>query len=266
MKKIIIALALGVLSSSAFAAGAPSKKSVTSTPIPTNTTFDWSGFYVGLNGGYLSSTPKLTTVASNTASYPDFGVGQYNKPHLTGYAIGGELGYNQQINNLVYGAFANIAYSNASATTWSVNACCGQGDDRFKSKLSGLGIIGGRLGYAFDNILASVNGGVALGKYDLNINDHNLNYLGIIQHNSYGGGSDSKWLVGLALGAELDYALNSNWSLGIDYKYVLFSPKNLSAGGVGYHNDGTLYGPVTYIMDPKNMRTQISGINLKYKL
>ena len=262
MKKVFSVLILVAMSSVANASDVALRRSAGTLA---SETFDWTGSYIGLNSGFVSSTTKLTTINSNTSSYPDFGVGESNDTHLTGFAIGGEVGYNQQSRNFVYGVFGALAYSSSQATSWSVNACCGAGDDEFKSKIRGWGIIGGRFGYAFNKLLVSVNAGVAFGNYNLKINDHNSNYQGIPQTDSYGGGSDNKWLTGLALGVGVDYALTSNWILGVDYKYVFFAPKNLSAGGTGYHNNGTPYGPVTYVMAPNALRTQIFGVNVKYK-
>lgn len=226
-------------------------------------TSDWQGVYLGVFGGYGLGSTRLTTVNSNTSNYPDFGIGEYNEPSLKGYEIGGEVGFNSQSGDLVTGIFASVAYSNLNAETWSIDACCGSGDDKFSSLIDAVAVIGGRAGYSFGSTLLSIDGGVALADYRLKIEDENVSYDGYPQFNSYGGGEDSAILLGFALGLGADYKIDSDWSVGLNYKYMMFNASDLSAGGDSFYSNGDPRGLATYVMSPEDLRVQTISLNVK---
>jgi outer membrane immunogenic protein len=107
---------------------------------PAYATVNWSGLYLGVNGGYGEDANSLDPGFSN----PNGGFG------------GGQIGYNWQgmwHPNLVLGVEADIQGSGISATTLGI----------FKSELDWFGTVRGRLGYAFDRVLIYGTGGFAYG-------------------------------------------------------------------------------------------------------
>src|SRR5436309_9146991 len=88
MKKILIAaMMLGVSSAAALAADI--------TPVA----FDWTGLYVGVNGGYAFSGSDEVGIV---------GVGHVGDLGLHGGFGGAQIGYNKQINNIVLGVEGDI--------------------------------------------------------------------------------------------------------------------------------------------------------------
>lgn len=131
---LAILAALGVGVSAANAADMPVKYAA-ATPVPS-----WTGFYLGANvGGYFSNG---TTTALAGPAITTFSLSNQN----VGFGIHG--GYNFQSANVVYGVEADyVMFSTSGALAG------GDGNPLTQDRLTGLGSIRGRLGFAVDNIL-----------------------------------------------------------------------------------------------------------------
>ena len=68
---------------------------------PATTTYNWTGFYAGLNTGVAKN------LSGYTIDYPrEFSTASsFNNPAFT---VGGEAGYNYQVGNVVYGLIAFV--------------------------------------------------------------------------------------------------------------------------------------------------------------
>src|SRR5580693_1056794 len=118
MKKILLGtvIALG-MAAPAVAADLPARP-YTKAPAMVAAIYDWSGFYVGLNGGGASSRECLTiTSADGTAVAPN----SEGCHDATGGMVGGQLGYRWQSASWVFGIeaegdWASLKGSNASQT------------------------------------------------------------------------------------------------------------------------------------------------------
>ncbi|HSI40589.1 MAG TPA: outer membrane protein [Xanthobacteraceae bacterium] len=149
-------------------------------PIVATPVFDWTGFYLGANGGY--------GWGSGSAYADQLGIKQ------DGWFGGGQLGVNYQFgNNVVLGAEADIAASDFQDSV-----------DGVSSKLDYFGTVRGRLGYAFGNVLPYVTGGFAWGHNEV----------------SFDGLSSDKTLTGWTAGAGLEYAVTNNWTVKAEYLYM----------------------------------------------
>jgi outer membrane immunogenic protein len=93
--------------------------------------YSWSGAYLGLNLGYLSSAAGA------------FGT----RPR--GFAGGVQAGYNWQVGQLVFGGEADIQGTAADDTFAA-----------YKFSNPWFGTVRGRVGYAFSNVLVFATGGV----------------------------------------------------------------------------------------------------------
>ena len=142
MKKLLLAsvgiLALGVASASA--ADMPRREAMPTKAVPYTQMYNWTGVYVGVNGGYGFS-------GSNNGD---------------GWTAGGTLGYNVQSGGpLVWGIEGDINWSDIN----------GSSGVRSTSN-NWLGTVRGRLGYAMGpsgTWMPYVTGGVAFGDIEQSV-------------------------------------------------------------------------------------------------
>ena len=135
MKKLITAIAaaalLGVVGQ-ASAADMGARPMYTKAPVLQ--TYNWTGAYVGINGGW----------------------GTGNGIDTSGGFVGGTLGYNWQAGQTVFGLETDIAWSGIDGTGTIGGFPVTSGTDWF-------GTVRGRLGVAVDRSLWFVSGGLAYG-------------------------------------------------------------------------------------------------------
>jgi outer membrane immunogenic protein len=198
-------LALLVTSIAAQAADMPIKAPYYKGPPRSVVSYhNWTGFYVGINGGY------------------GFGTGSLDFPATTfspkGWLFGGTLGYNYQVGSIVWGIEGDYAWSGVKGT-----GTCGA----FVCELSNpwFGTARGRLGYAFDRWLPYVTAGGAFGKVRLTSTAPAVP-------------ESSKTQIGWTVGAGLEYAFLGNWSAKLEYLYADLGSFDCSAtcGGVAPNN------------------------------
>ncbi|KQT78022.1 porin [Methylobacterium sp. Leaf466] len=138
-------------------------------PVPV---FTWTGFYFGINAGYaFSENDRVRTTGigalqanvNNNLRPGTIGVSQ------EGFTGGGQVGYNYQFtpgSGLVVGIEADAQYTDLQAT--SVNSVprtppLSTLTNTFRTELSYLGTVRGRVGFAFDKVLFYGTGGFAYG-------------------------------------------------------------------------------------------------------
>lgn len=165
-------------------------------PAPAVVPSTWAGFYLGIEGGYGWGRTEQTDSTG-------FSSGRYN---VSGPLIGGTLGYNWQVNNVVFGLEGDGSWADIKGSTSGGGGCFGLD---CSAKLEALGTVRGRLGLAFNNFLPYVTGGLAVG--DL----HGSENGGVIP-----GGSGSDTVVGWTAGGGLEYMIMPNWSIKAEYLFV----------------------------------------------
>ena len=174
-------------------------------PAPTSP-FNWTGFYVGINGGYAwgkSSWTDPVTLATT---------GDFN---FTGALVGGTIGYNLQFSQIVLGAEADVDASWIKGTDATV--CC-------ETKNSWLGTARARIGYAFDRWMPFLTGGGAFGD---------------VKMTPVGFASQTDTRFGWTAGGGLEYAFMGAWSAKIEYLYVDLGKASCNAASCGVGNDVT---------------------------
>ena len=159
--------------------------------------YNWSGFYIGVNGGWGSSRNR----------YEWTGPGVFALAYgadATGGTIGGQIGYNWQAGSWVFGLEAQYNWADLSkayygpAGTWSVG-----------SKVDALGFFTGRIGYAANNALFYVKGGAAVANNDQWAAWNGVNFFTA---------SNTRW--GGTVGVGLEYGFSPNWSFGVEYMHA----------------------------------------------
>jgi outer membrane immunogenic protein len=147
---------------------------------------NWTGFYVGLNGGYAFGSSDWDSPAVS--------------PDPTGYLVGGTLGYNFQTGLWVWGFEGDIDWADISD-----DPTCGAGT--CKTSLDWFGTARARIGYAgWNNWLPYITGGAAFA--DVKASNSNL------------GTSGSSTQIGWTAGLGVEYAFRSNWSAKLEYLYA----------------------------------------------
>jgi outer membrane immunogenic protein len=170
------------------------------------TVYDWSGFYIGINGGGGSSH----------ASWDFVGVGREGSHDATGGTVGGQIGYRWQSGQWVFGVegqgnWADFSGDNTSALFATRN----------RTKIDAFGLITGQVGYAWNNVLVYVKGGAAVvsDKYEIS------STAGALLAST----SDTRW--GGTVGAGLEYGFAPNWSVGVEYNHIFLSDKDVTFAG-----------------------------------
>lgn len=184
MKRLTLAACAGILAA-AMAAPAlaadmpvPYKAPVMAAP------WNWTGFYVGINGGYGLGSSNWTAGAVTTGDF-----------NTNGAMVGATVGYNMQMNQIVFG-FEGDASANWMTGTDSTGCCQTQND--------WLGTARVRLGYAMDRVLPYITAGGAFG-------DVKASTLGLTQ---------TATRFGWTAGAGVEVAFGGAWSAKVEYLYA----------------------------------------------
>jgi outer membrane immunogenic protein len=136
----------------------------------------------------------------------------------SGFLGGGQIGYNYQVGQWVFGAEWDMSATSASK---SFNF----GMIHAEANLDWVSTFAGRFGYAFDRWLvygklgaawAHGSGGVSIGSFCV----------------VCGSDTSSGWMLGVGT----EYALRDNWSVKVEYNRLEFDPGtiNLFKAGVNY--------------------------------
>ncbi len=215
-------------------------------PPPIVPVYDWSGFYVGGHIGGAWVTQEATNTA-RTAAFGDLSPGQGASQKGSGVFGGGQIGYNWQVSNVVFGLEGTLAGIDIKKSL--LNTEFGARDDEFSWKLEWLATVTGRLGIAVNNNLFYAKGGYAGVQSKLSVSDVVLPFVG--------SGSDSQLHNGWTVGAGWEYGLTRNWIVGLEYAYYSFETKNYQLAGAA--------APATYAFDVKPKDLQSAVVRLSYK-
>jgi outer membrane immunogenic protein len=212
---VACAVALTASASTALAADLlPTKKGP--PPAPVAAPYSWTGFNVGVQGGYGWGDEN-----DNLSAY------RVPADHFSANgAIGGaHVGYDQQFGSLVLGVRGEIDASglSGSATAFIPNSpsVCFEGCSvSFRNTWQAFLL--GRAGVAFDRLLVYAVGGLAVG-------DDRESVTTNIFEGTPGTASQTKTLYGGAIGLGAEYAFDEHWRLGAEWRYASFGKGDYSA-------------------------------------
>ena len=217
MKRLTIvaaaAIAVGA-AAPALAADLPARAPATYSKAPAivEAAYDWSGFYVGINGGGATSRFDW-----NADPFPGFPSGDEGSHNATGGTVGGQFGYRWQMSSWVFGLeaqgnWADFRGSNSSLVfANTVN----------QSKIDAFGLFTGQIGYAWDRALFYVKGGAAV--TDNRYTSITTGPLGGVDNTS-----ETRW--GASAGVGFAYAFAPNWSVGFEYNHLFMGTKDVVSG------------------------------------
>ena len=190
-------------------------------PLPT-----WTGFYLGLNGGYSwgRSSRELNFVTATGATLiAPSGVVTTGGTELEGGLFGGQIGYNWQTANWVFGFESDIQWANqrGSRAFNGLIPLAGGGaltGAVVDQKLEWFGTFRGRGGFLVgQSALLYVTGGLAYGSLQTDIALAGLTAAGAgIAATASGSGTRVGWTVGTGL----EWKFSPNWSAKVEYLYM----------------------------------------------
>jgi outer membrane immunogenic protein len=170
----------------------------------------WEGWYIGAHAGAAWQKADVTTNSGffNNDGYfipnPNASISK------TGFIGGGQIGYNWQHGNFVFGLEGDISGLSGKAST-SFNT--GYQTGSYSSQIRWLSTVRSRFGLAVGDTMAYATAGVAFGgvrssaKFDFEFSD-SLSY------------SSSKTRVGWTVGGGVEHMLNRNWTVGLEGLFV----------------------------------------------
>jgi outer membrane immunogenic protein len=154
---------------------------------------DWSGFYAGVSGGY----------GWGTLTREPAGGGAETQNNTSGWALGGQAGYNLDLGGFVIGTEADLQWSSIGYT----EDIAGIGS--FKAGIDFFGTIRGRAGMSFGSVMPYVTGGFAAGRGTASLTDPG----NVVT-------SQSATHMGWTVGGGLEAKATENITFKAEYLYV----------------------------------------------
>jgi outer membrane immunogenic protein len=207
LKSCVMALMAATLVGPAAAADMPVKAAPRAVA---PAVYNWSGLYVGahVGGGW---SEKCFNQVSPAAPFSDTGCHD-----ATGWLGGGQVGYNWQQANWLFGIEAS-----GSALDFSGNhrPPVGSINDNLtvSSEISSLFLFTGRVGMTWSQAVAYVKGGAAWTR-----EKYRFTEIATIETRQ------SRW--GWTIGTGLEVGITPNWSVALEYNYVDFGDENTNLG------------------------------------
>jgi len=218
-----IAAATSLLATSAFAADLPAR-TYTKAPVYVEPIYNWTGFYIGGNIGYSWGSSSDTSTITNTAGTVLFT--STDRTDLNGVVGGGQIGYNWQVQNAVWGFEADIQGTGEKGTR---DFLCPVGGCTFtplatiapiagtslavalSQKIDWFGTVRARGGFLVSpTVLLYATGGLAYGEVKTS------DAIGVVPTVF----SATTTNVGWTLGAGVEGAIGGGWTAKFEYLYV----------------------------------------------
>jgi iron complex outermembrane recepter protein len=176
----------------------PAKAPIIPPPV-----INWTGIYLGVNGGYSFGTSDWTRIALGDST-GNFGT--------YGFLFGGTVGANYQVGSFVFGieADADRADPSGFATFTSAAFCTGS----CQTTSDWLATARGRIGFAFDRLLVYGTAGGAFADVQAGYSNH-----------AFTSATEPGWTVG----AGIEGAFAPHWTAKFEYLFVDLANGSCSA-------------------------------------
>jgi outer membrane immunogenic protein len=222
MKKLLISAAVAIgLATPALAADMATKAP---PPAPLPMLYNWSGFYIGANGGWGQTHNCWDFVNAAGTAFAD------GCRDRSGGLIGGQVGYRWQTSQFVFGLEAQGDWADLSNTRVSL---LNPGLST-QVKTDAIGLFTGQIGWAAWNAaLFYIKGGAAVTDNHFNVLD-TATGVGLVTAGA------TRW--GGTIGVGFEYGFTPNWSFGAEYDHLFMGNANNSftttdARFAGFLND-----------------------------
>jgi outer membrane immunogenic protein len=241
VKKLLsgaVGLLAAGLAAPASAADLPARTYTKAPMMAPSPMVDWSGFYIGAEGGGGFGSDRLFFPAAGTST------GRFD---TSGAIAGGVIGYNWQApgSSWVFGVEGNFDWADIGGSTVCPNVAFNCG-----TNLNEIFTGTGRIGYAWNSVLMYAKGGYA---WTNDRADVFVPGTGAIGDSTGRAGRD-----GYTLGVGLEYMFAPNWSAKVEYDYYNFGGKTMN----GNTPAGVFIEPIT--MTNYSVNAVKAGINYHF--
>src|SRR5579872_7577950 len=185
-----VAIALGA-AAPALAADLPARTYTKALAMIPSPIYEWSGFYIGINGGGGFSHKCWDLDVD-----PGGPLGPEGCHDASGGTLGGQIGYRWQMATWVFGLEAQGNWADFTGSNVSLAVL----NTTNQTRINAFGLFTGQIGYAWDRALFYVKGGAAV--------------------------TDNKFTsITTGLGGGVDFASQTRWgpSVGVGFAYA-FAP------------------------------------------
>lgn len=199
-------MALG-FATSASAADLAARPYTKAPPVVAAPVYDWSGFYIGVNGGggwAHDCRDNVTNVLF---------LGCYD---VSGAVAGGQIGYRWQVQQWVFGLEAQGNWADIKGSVQNL----GNVNNSLGTRIDAFGLFTGQVGYAWNNVLLYAKGGAAVVDQRF---DFIVNATGEVNPST---GYATQW--GGVVGAGLEIGFGGNWSVGFEYDHMFIDRRDLT--------------------------------------
>ena len=212
MKKVLLStVALIAFAAPAAAADLAARPYTKAPPPAIAAVYDWTGFYIGANGGWGSSRKCWDLTADAVGPLvPPLAEGCHD---ATGGTAGGQIGYRWQASSWVFGLEAQGNWADFRGSNVSLIDPTLRNDLR----IDAFGLFTGQVGWAANNVLFYIKGGAAVTA------DRFRQFsvpTGLLVATT---GDDTRW--GGVVGAGLEFGFAPNWSAGIEYNHLFMQDR-----------------------------------------
>jgi outer membrane immunogenic protein len=254
MRTFWTALGLTALATSAMAADLP-RKAPAAVPVQAIQAVSWTGFYVGVHAGYswgrwdgdLTFDPGTGPIVVFDPSH--------RKIDANGWLAGGQIGFNYQLNSLVFGLEVDASWTNFKGSG-SFNTIPGDVNWAIENRLDWFGTVRGRVGFAANNFLFYGTGGVAFGQTAGDQVVTNIIPCCLVTAVA----STNENHIGWTVGGGVEWMYSRNWSFKAEYLYV-------DLGSADYRFVGTTFVGTPHTTDsfPADLAFHIVRAGLNYR-
>jgi outer membrane immunogenic protein len=229
--------------------------------------WSWTGWYIGGNVGgawqRFSNALSITNDPTNGYFFPPAipGVNASGSPSFdkSGVTAGGQIGFNWQVSNVVYGVEADFEWLDLKRDTGGTFLYTTNGAPYIltaSEKTPWLFTARPRIGWAWDRVLLYGTGGVAVAEIELN-QSFGEPHAGVAVQNFP---STNKTQVGWTAGLGGEWAFFDHWTVKAEWLYAQFN-------GIGWTNqfNTPFDGNATFFNSTSNLKLNIARVGLNYK-
>lgn len=215
------------------------------TDIEKRSSFDWSGVYAGVVGGYgqanWSGTPEYddgTGVVEGLFKEGDINAQGW----LAGVTIGGQ----KQLGALVLGIEGDFAYARITGDEdFSAQGAAAGYSWKIEQELETLGTLRARIGYANGDLLIFGTGGVAFGQVSSSETVSADHRQGFTPTAVTAEASADESHIGWVAGAGIEWRFAPGWSFKTEYLHIDLGEAGYKFSGKAYPDKPACTGPIS---------------------